>query len=124
MRYFSKKGIIQKPDAALVVLWLGIWIFLGLFVLYPLARLIYLVFFADGKWSFAILSKVFSSWYNKKAFVNSMILASAVGFGGTALGFLFAFSVTRIELPKIVKWFLRAIIVFPSYPRLLPAALP
>ncbi|HPU68975.1 MAG TPA: iron ABC transporter permease [Acetomicrobium flavidum] len=113
MRYFSKKGIIQKPDAALVVLWLGIWIFLGLFVLYPLARLIYLVFFADGKLSLAILSKVFGSWYNKKAFVNSMILASAVGFGGTALGFLFAFSVTRIELPKIVKWFLRAIIVLP-----------
>lgn len=113
MRSFSKNKRRQKPDTALVALWLGIWIFLSVFVLYPLARLIYVVFFSDGGVSLAVLNKVFSSWYNRKAFINSLILASAVGISGTAFGFLFAFSVTRINLPKIVKWFISAIIVLP-----------
>lgn len=113
MRSFSKDRRCQKPDAALLALWLSVWIFLGIFVLYPLARLTCVVFFADGGASLIALSEAFGSRYNRSAFVNSLILASAVGCAGTALGFFFAFSVTRVNLPKIVKHFLSAIIVLP-----------
>ena len=103
MRSFSKNVKRQKPDTALVALWLGIWIFLSVFALYPLARLIYVVFFTDGGVSLTVLSKVFRSWYTKKDFINSLILASVVGTGRTALGFLLAFSVTSINLPKRIN---------------------
>ncbi|WP_024822261.1 ABC transporter permease [Aminobacterium mobile] len=110
MRSFDKS---TRLDPALVPLWVGLWGFLGLFVLYPLVRLIYIVFTTDGGVSLINLIKVLMSWYNRKAFFNSLALATAVSTTGTFIGFLFAFAVTRIPLPQPVKWFLGAVVVLP-----------
>lgn len=95
--------------ALLLVLWAG----LAVFVLYPLARLLAVVFAADGNASLENLAKVFRSATTRKALVNSLVLAGAVAVSGTFLGYLFAFSVTRIPLPKAFRWFLRGVVVLP-----------
>src|SRR6267154_2570004 len=53
-----------------------LWLLLGLFVLYPLIELI------------------------RRAFGDSLLLATLVGICGTILGFLFAFTVERTRAPK------------------------
>jgi len=102
-----------KLDPALLPLLILLWGSMGVFVLYPLARLLYMVFVVDGAGSLANLAKAFSSWYNRKALVDSLILAASVATSGTFLGFLFAFCVTRVSLPRAIKWFLGAVVVLP-----------
>jgi iron(III) transport system permease protein len=95
--------------ALFVLLWAG----LAVFVLYPLARLLAAVFAVDGTASLGNLAKVFRTAYTRKALVNSLALAGAVGVSGTFFGYLFAFSVTRIPLPKLFRWFLKGVVVLP-----------
>jgi len=90
-----------------------LWALLALFVLYPLGRLIYMAFVANGTLDLSNVAKVFTNWYSRKAFFDSFILASSVAAIGTFVGFVFAFGTTRIALPKIVRWLIRAVVVLP-----------
>jgi len=82
-------------------------------VLYPLARLLYAVFALEGAGFLGNLAKVFRNWYNRKALANSLVLAASVAASGTFVGYLFAFSATRIALPKAVRCFFGAVVVLP-----------
>ena len=95
--------------ALLFVLWAG----LSVFVLYPLARLLAVVFAADGGVSIENLAKVFRNAYTRKALVNSLVLAAAVAVSGTFWGYLFAYSATRIPLPRAFRLFLRGVVILP-----------
>jgi iron(III) transport system permease protein len=103
----------MKRDPALVSAIATLWLALGVFVLYPFARLLQVTFFADGYFSLASLERVFTNWYDRAAVFNSLYLAFAVALAGVLLGFIFAFAVTRMNLPRPVKWFLGAIPVLP-----------
>ncbi len=103
----------MKRDPALVSAIATLWLALGVFVLYPFARLLEVTFFADGYFSLASLERVFTNWYDRAAVFNSLYLAFAVALAGVVLGFIFAFAVTRMNLPRPVKWFLGAIPVLP-----------
>ncbi len=109
----GQPGSRMNRDPARFFLLMLVWGALGLFVLYPLARLLILVFYVDGTGSMGNLAKAFSSWYNRKALLNSLLLATAVAGFGTFLGFLYAFSVTRTTLPRGFKWFFGAVVVLP-----------
>ena len=103
----------MKRDPALVSAIATLWLALGVFVLYPFARLLQVTFFADGYFSLASLERVFTNWYDRAAVFNSLYLAFAVALAGVLLGFIFAFAVTRMNLPRPVKWFLGAVPVLP-----------
>ena len=103
----------MRRDPALTSALAALWLSLGLFVLYPFARLLQVTFFADGYFSVASLTRVFTNWYDRAAVFNSLYLALAVSLAGVLLGFIFAFSVTRMNLPRPIKWFLSAIPVLP-----------
>lgn len=103
----------MRRDPALIPAIATIWTALGVFVLYPLLRLIAITFFADGRFSAASVARVFTNWYDRLAFINSLRLGIAVAIVGTFLGFLFAYAVTRLSLPKTLKWFLSAVTVLP-----------
>lgn len=90
-----------------------IWLFMGVFVLYPLARLLCVVFQSDGGYSLDNLKSILTGRHNIKALHNSVILAFSVGTCGTLMGSLFAYGIVRIRLPLIVKWLLSAITVLP-----------
>ena len=92
----------------------AIWLLLALFVLYPLARLLFMLVSSDGQADgagVANLAGVFTDAYTRRALGNSLLLASSVGLCGTFLGFLFAFAVTRIDMPKGVRAFFSSVTV-------------
>lgn len=103
----------MKRDPALIPALVAIWLSLGLFILFPLIRLLSVTFFVDGHFTTANLSAIFTSWYDRLAFINSLRLAAAVAVTGTFTGFLFAFAVTRIHMPRVLRWFLGAVTVLP-----------
>ena len=55
----------------------------------------------EGGLTLAPLLEAFQSRNNLRAFRNSLVLATLVGVLGTALGFLFAFTVERTRLGRV-----------------------
>ena len=82
-------------DPALLGAIAAIWILLLLFVLYPMAQLLERAFVDDGGFTLEPLLSTIADASHQAAFVNSLILATAVGVLGTALGFLFALTAVR-----------------------------
>src|SRR5882672_3126912 len=87
-------------DPALGVTVVALWALLGLFVLYPLARLSWMAFFDGGRLSLGHAWSVLGDPNHRRAFVNSLVLAALVGVGGTALGFLFGYTAARAGLTR------------------------
>ena len=100
-------------DPALLPALAAVWISLGVFVLYPLFRLLAQVFWSDGALSFASLSAAVRDGYDRQAFANSLWLAGAVAAAETFLGYLFAFAVTRTRLPLWAKGLIGAVTTLP-----------
>lgn len=91
---------ISERDAATNLSVLMLWLLLGVFVVYPLVRLLGMTFWDETGFTLANLRPFIDNWYDRQSAVNSILLGSAVGLAGTALGFIFAFAVTRLGLPK------------------------
>lgn len=90
-----------------------LWLAMGVFVIYPIVRLLAVTFFVDGHFTFQNLMPFLGSWYDRRAIVNSIILATSVGISGTVIGFIFAFAVTRLSLPKWLTFFIGAVTLLP-----------
>lgn len=90
-----------------------LWLLLGVFVLYPLCRLFAMTFWVDGNFTFENLRPFLDNWYDRRSAVNSILLGCSVGVAGTALGFVFAFVTTRLNLPTWLKFALSAITILP-----------
>lgn len=100
-------------DAATKLTVLMLWLLLAAFVVYPLARLLLMAFTADGSFTLANLRPFIDSWYDRQAAVNSILLGCSVGLAGTVLGFIFAYAVTRLSMPKWLKMAVGAVTLLP-----------
>src|SRR5947209_20401409 len=85
-------------DPALAVTVAVLWALLALFVIYPLLMLAGTAFVDEGRPALHPLLDVLQKPGTQRAFVNSLLLGTLVGVIGTALGFLFAFTVSRANL--------------------------
>src|SRR2546423_9694714 len=85
-------------DPALAVTVAALWALLALFVIYPLLMLAGTAFVDEGRPALQSLFSVLQKPGTQRAFVNSLLLGTLVGVIGTALGFLFAFTVSRANL--------------------------
>ncbi len=90
-----------------------LWLLIGVFVGYPLARVVVEAFHGEAGPSLAALAAVVGHWANRQALWNSLFLATLVGLFGTALGFAFALAVTRARLPRVATYVLDAVTVLP-----------
>ena len=90
-----------------------LWLLIGVFVLYPLCRLLAMTFWGENGFTFENLKPFVSSWYDQQAAVNSILLGFSVGLAGTILGFIFAFAVTRLQMPSWAKFIISAITILP-----------
>jgi iron(III) transport system permease protein len=91
-------------DPALSLTVAALWVLLGLFVLYPLLMILATAFVDDSGLSIAPLLAMLAKPNHRAAFANSLLLGTLVGIIGTALGFLFAFTVARGNLrPATVR---------------------
>ncbi len=100
-------------DRSLLPALVAVWLSLGLFVLYPLSRLFLVTFVSDGSLSFSGLSSVLTNGYDRRAFVNSLWLATTVSLSGTFVGYVCAFVVTRLPLSPWLKGGFGAVTTLP-----------
>src|SRR6266700_2229853 len=89
-----------------------VWAAVFLFVLYPLGRLLVLVFWNEGPSLDAVRGLV-TDWTHRAALVNSLVLAALVGLAGTVLGFAFALLALRAGLPRWLGRVLDAVVLLP-----------
>src|SRR3989475_4137028 len=89
-----------------------VWAAVFLFVLYPLGRLLALVFWNEGP-SLDAVRGLLGDWTHRAALVNSLVLAALVGVAGTVLGFAFALLAVRGSLPKWLGRAPDAVILLP-----------
>lgn len=94
----SWRRVASDPTllGAIIVLWL----LLALFVLFPMAHLLERAFVDEGRLTFEPLLSSLGDPSHQAAFINSLVLATAVGVLGTALGFLFALTAVRAGLGR------------------------
>jgi iron(III) transport system permease protein len=89
-----------------------VWAAVFLFVLYPLGRLLVLVFWNEGP-SLDAVRGLLGDWTHRAALVNSLLLAALVGVAGTVLGFAFALLALRGNLPKWLGRAVDAVVLLP-----------
>src|SRR5262249_4217733 len=100
-------------DPALLLTVTLLWALLGFFVLLPLGSLLARVLFEGGRLSPAAALAVLANPHQLRALANSLELALLVGVAGTAIGFVFAFTVTRARLPRAAAVALDAMTLLP-----------
>ncbi|MCC6471844.1 MAG: iron ABC transporter permease [Alphaproteobacteria bacterium] len=99
MHGYRRRVVKDPPLLATLAL---LWILLALFVVYPLAAMFGQAFLVDGRPSLAPLLSILALPNHRAAMWNSLVLGALVGVIGTAVGFLFAFTATRCNLPA--RW--------------------
>ena len=103
----------EKNDLVTKFTVFALWMAMGVFVVYPLVRLLGVTFWVDGHFTFENLKPFLDNWYDRRAIVNSIVLATAVGLTGTIIGFIFAFAVTRLYMPAWLKFAISAVTLLP-----------
>jgi iron(III) transport system permease protein len=92
----SLRRLLVDPARAITVA--ALWMLLALFVIYPLLMMLAAAFLDEGRPTLAPLLAILGKPSHRAAFLNSLLLGLLVGLLGTALGFLFAFTVSRGQL--------------------------
>jgi iron(III) transport system permease protein len=87
-------------DPTLLITVLVLWILLGLFILFPLAKLLGRTFLEGGTITLGNVLSILRDHNHRQAFWNSLLLAALVGLCGTAVGFFFAFTAVRANLSR------------------------
>jgi iron(III) transport system permease protein len=90
-----------------------IWLLLALFVVFPLLMLALRAATENGTFDLRPALDALRQANTLRAFVNSLLLATLVGLLGTALGFLFAFTVARAQIGRLTAWLLDTATLLP-----------
>jgi iron(III) transport system permease protein len=77
----------------------GIFALLFVFIMYPLVRVLMVSVLPQGAFSLTLYQELLGSWFIRQAFWNSLLMGILTALGGTAVGFLFAFTLTRTDIP-------------------------
>ncbi|MBI2468995.1 MAG: iron ABC transporter permease [Candidatus Rokubacteria bacterium] len=72
---------------------------LCLFILYPLGRVLWVGFFPEGAFTLRLFREAAGNWFMRRALWNSLLMASLTALIGVALGYLFAYALTRTDMP-------------------------
>ena len=111
--WLRARGAALAADPALTAVVIVLWLLLALFVLFPLAMLFARIGQGEGGFSLAGVGTILTDRHQIQAFWNSLLLGALVGVAGTALGFLFAVTVSRARLHPTVVAILDAAILLP-----------
>ncbi|MEW6202983.1 MAG: iron ABC transporter permease [bacterium] len=114
VRFFRTSILNLRRLAAeplLLIVVAAIFASLFIFIVLPMWRVLVACFVADGHISFGALASVLTKSYNIVPFLHSITLGFWVALLGTAVGYIFAFSLTRIRMPAAP--FFRIVATFP-----------
>lgn len=98
-------------DPFLVFLIVIIFALLSLFIVYPLMRVLMTSLFYQGEFRPRYFLQFFERRYLIQPFLNSLTVGALVSLLGTLIGFIFAYAVTRVDVPG--KEIFRVIATFP-----------
>jgi iron(III) transport system permease protein len=90
-----------------------IWLLLALFVVFPLLMLGIRAATDNGTFDLMPAINALRQANTLRAFLNSLLLATLVGVLGTVLGFLFAFTVARARIGRVMAWLLDTATLLP-----------
>jgi iron(III) transport system permease protein len=91
------RALTAEPVVAGVVG--ALFVLLGLFIVYPLVRVLWVGFVPDGVPSLRLFREAAGSWFIRQALANSLLMAGLTAVLGVACGYLFAYALTRTEIP-------------------------
>lgn len=91
------RAAAAEPVVALLVGLL--FALLAVFIVYPLARVLWVGFAPDGVVSLRLFREAAGSWFVRRALGNSLLVAALTASLGVAVGYLFAYTLTRTDVP-------------------------
>jgi len=103
------RKLFNEPILLSIIILIAVSLFI--FVVLPLYKILQISFVIDGRFTFSVFLKLLSKSYNIRPFYNSLKLGLAVALLGTTIGFIFAYALTRLDIP--FKGFFRAVATFP-----------
>ncbi len=106
-------GARAARDPAVLAAVVVLWALLALFVLFPLAMLLGRIVWDGGHLTLEAVAAVLRDANHRRSFWNSLLLGGLVGACGTVLGFLFAFTAVRANLPRVWVTVLEAATLLP-----------
>ncbi|MBM7560215.1 ABC transporter permease [Marinitoga litoralis] len=109
---FSNKFKKLLKNPSLLILLILIFISLFIFIIFPLYK-VFLISFtnSENKFSLDVYKEVLSNDYMKQGFKNSILIATLTAVIGTFVGFLYAYTLNRANIP--FKKFFRTIAIIP-----------
>ena len=115
---FSQKKVLDRKklfaDPVLITVIAGIFLFLLLFILYPLSILLIDSVCPEGKFTFSVFAEIFGMHGFRKAITNTLFLGLITGIGATLIGFLFAYVDAYVDVgSKGVQRLFNAISILP-----------
>jgi iron(III) transport system permease protein len=72
---------------------------LGLFIVYPLGCVFWMGFVREGAFSLRLFHEAAGNWFIRRALVNSLVMGGLTAVLGVACGYVFAYALTRTDLP-------------------------
>lgn len=117
-RLRETKGALRQlvKDPLLLFGILVIFALIGVFIIYPLVKVFLVSIQTPDGVGFDVYEKTFSSWYMRRALYNSLLIGVLSALLGTAVGFLFAYGITRTDIPLKPFFNLAAIVPVISPP--------
>lgn len=91
------RKLLREPLLLVAILLVNLFLFL--FIVFPLYKIFQLSFEDQGRFSLRVFVDLMSKSYNVQPLIHSLTLGVAVSILGTAIGFLFAYAVTRVDIP-------------------------
>ncbi len=92
----DRKKLLADPIMVTAII--GIFLFLMLFILYPLAILLVDSVNVEGQLTFSVFVRIFKMTTFRKAISNTLWLGLITGIGATLIGFLFAYVDSYVDV--------------------------
>ena len=103
------KKIVKEPFLLTGIVMVNLFLFL--FIVLPLFKIFQLSFEDKGQFSLRIFFDLMSKSYNVQPLIHSLTLGITVSILGTLIGFIFAYAITRVDIPW--KRFFNIMATFP-----------
>ncbi|HOV62361.1 MAG TPA: ABC transporter permease subunit, partial [Spirochaetia bacterium] len=108
----ERKKLLADPIIVTAII--GVFVFLLLFIVYPLSILLVDSVYVDRKITFSVFIRVFEMTAFRNAISNTLLLGFITGIGGTLIGFLFAYVDAYVNVgSRIVKRLFNVVSILP-----------
>ena len=103
------KRLIKDPVLLISIAFISGLLFL--FIVFPLIKVFQYSLWPEGEFSAKYFAEFFQRSYRWRPLINSLTVGALVALFGTVIGFIYAYGITRTDIP--FKRFFRTIAIFP-----------